>query len=504
MIWWLVALGSLAKGAMAEEEEYVTGAHFAYSFMLVFTMAFQMTIFYLVNWPDDDIRAYAWDIIGNTILIFTGVLTFTATSGVVDHYLVKAFPSLEGAIMLLQLIFWVSIMQLVIGWCSGYFRNPKSTPRHIESGTLKIVACSEEKLKEVRERNNECFGSLMGHITGFAGIHFFGYLQDDVLDSSPAYAMSASLLALVGLLALYRCWTLIRNYKLKPSDEVLEMWWDVSRDKENDVAGLCCSYLGFLAIRFAMVGRLPSIEGNVVATPDIAFNEMAKVTALAFIFACGTICILWIHHKSGWVNKDASDEAGVWSARFANIGENFCNMCVSWACLLNVKLFIRGCGFFESCEVIPARICVAFLVSYGAMLLIWVLDKADDWLKARNMQSEWMDNIITAIGLAVGFAWEQSFDTAVDDLGGRFENQLGISEAFTVWIKLLLSIILILLVLPAHRLHIQPKVMAADEKRKEENEKIKKSFYGQQKRSLHDELQGDALGTPLVTADSKA
>lgn len=61
--------------------------------MLLGSVAFVMLLFYVVNWPDDDIRLYAWTIISTTLSIFTAVLAF---SGVRAPCRLRVFVCLGG------------------------------------------------------------------------------------------------------------------------------------------------------------------------------------------------------------------------------------------------------------------------------------------------------------------------------------------------------------------------------------------------------------------------
>mmetsp|Transcript_10427 Transcript_10427/g.19147 ORF Transcript_10427/g.19147 Transcript_10427/m.19147 type:complete len:580 (+) Transcript_10427:74-1813(+) len=521
---------------MGEEEE-VSAEEFAYSLMLTASITFQMTIFYLVNWPDDDIRAYAWSIIGNTILIFSGVLTFGAFNDVVDEFLVETYPDYKGLIKFGHFVFWVSVMQLVIARCSGWGFKKRvadttenvvvapqppaplacnsDEPSHLSS--KRIVCCRRKKLaastdlvmdepvnsltnfesnseareasemKEAdpetkhREMNNECFASLLGHIAGFAAIDFFGFLQQKTkLSESVIGAGSASILALFGLLVIFRFWTFARRKLIKPVKEVAEMWQEVAVDKENDVAGLAASALAFLAVRMALVGHLPASVGKLVATPEAALREMWQVGLIGVFWLALVIFLLWVHFASGLIDYEKEDAI---TTRISNMMQNFCNMCVSWATLLNVQLFLLWVDCFETGSINSA-VAVAFMISYAAFIFIWVLDKVDDWMKDRNIQADWMNNIITAMGLAVGFAWEQSFDTATDDLSVRLMNVLGIPKGDISLINLGFSLLLCAIVLPAFRFYILPSVAEADDVKKEKDARIKEKFRGQEYRSL--------------------
>jgi hypothetical protein len=317
-------------------------------------------------------------------------------------------------------------------------------------------------------------------------------LQDDTfLKSTPLNAYLVSWIGLAGLFIVFLVARQVRLFILGffPGEEtVAEQWRSIVADKENDVCGLACSFLAFLAFRFAIVGKLPSIEGTVVATPDQVPELLPKVfLAMVFWILAGVACI-WFHVQSGFV--DPEDEMN-WKTRLSCIAQNFCNMTVSWAALLAVNYLVRYQQWFESCEAIPAKISIAFLTSYVAFMFMWMMDKIDDYLKARNppVISSWSKNIILALGLAIGFAWEQSFDAAVDDVSLSLQQHFHLQSRATVFGKMIGASILTAVVLPAYRLYIQPTI--------EENDEAKKKLDGeiQLRASMHSGQKQPLLGT---------
>merc|ERR1719375_2160383 len=98
------------------------------------------------------------------------------------------------------------------------------------------------------------------------------------------------------------------------------------------------------------------------------------------------------------------------------------------------------------------RVVLAMTTSFLAFIVIFFLDKIADMDATGEGADEAIKTIIEALGILVGFAWEQSFDVAVDSVTERVTI---FPEATT---KLLISLLLVSIVLPAWRVHILPTV----------------------------------------------
>lgn len=484
-----------AQMATALEEKPDHGG-FAYSSMLLLSITFQMSIFYLVNSQDKDIKAYAYKIIGTTIQIFSGVLIFFATNELTVHYVIAALPDeYEGFVLFGQFFFWIIIMKLVISWCCGVFAKEGGKIYVWSTNKFWLVATTKKKkIKQARQRNTECFGPLFGHVTAFSAIHAFGYLQQKTfLNSSPLTAYGASLLAFAGMLICFRLTTHARKFLMAryfpDKEEEEEKVYETVVDVENDVSGLATSFLAFLAVRFWLVSSLPPIDDKVLATPAGAMAEMKWLLAIGSVAFTAAFGVLFFKVHLEHVGKEKGEEAPwpacemeeetSWPARLINIAMNFCIMTVAWITLLFNRLLVRWLNWFETVEEIPARIMVAFFISYAGFSLVWLLDKIDDYLRARYAIASEVDiveNIILGLGLAIGFAWEQSFDTAADDIADFFQDTYDLDPSRKVWIVGAVCIAAVMVVLPAYRFFIVKLVLKTKEEQDEEHIEIMSSF----------------------------
>lgn len=86
--------------------------------MLLGNFAFVMSLFYIVNHPDSDMRRYSWSVISSTISIFIAVMVFQGLDNSLVALLVPEGESAEFWHMVLnfsQQFVWFWILQLVLG-----------------------------------------------------------------------------------------------------------------------------------------------------------------------------------------------------------------------------------------------------------------------------------------------------------------------------------------------------------------------------------------------------
>ena len=78
-----------------------------------------MSLFYLVNHKDEDIRRYSWGTISQTISIFVAVLMFQGFNGVVERELEAHHIHLRVTVDVLQVLVWIIALQITVGIISG-------------------------------------------------------------------------------------------------------------------------------------------------------------------------------------------------------------------------------------------------------------------------------------------------------------------------------------------------------------------------------------------------
>jgi len=473
----LLALASAeeAKEEMAEEKAAENTMQ-AVSWMLLGSITFQMSLFYLVNWPDVDIRYYSWMVIGNTISIFTAVLTFQSIQGAVEHLATDAHYGHEHEwdqllIDFAHMMFWFVAVQVSLFLLCGKLTH-KPFEDVPEAECTQEIREQQKDLRSKREGNLRCFAQMLAHITGFAAMRALGNVQHlSWFAASPLQSLIVVLLAYILLSFIFKGVNYVRDLVINAdggADEMEKLWQEQSLDAENDVIGLACSFVLLQSTRFALFGSLPDLDGTMEVAldgklPNLGFMMYETWIFLALLVAFTTIAIVlfFLGHRfavaEGLSDEDdeEDDHASMRDAsihRFLVMSQTVFFMCSSWCILFAGQAFSRA-EAADQATTIVGKIALALVVSLFLFSIIFVLDKVADSDFITKETDVVLVKVIVSKGLAIGFAWEQCFDAAVDVVGGETP------QAFTT--KLLVAGFIVVLVVPAYRLYVLPKVDAA-------------------------------------------
>ncbi|CAK0865223.1 unnamed protein product [Prorocentrum cordatum] len=101
------------EGEVWEEEHEFEPWDTDTSFMLLGMILSVMMLFYLTNWPDDDIRLYSWQITSSTISIFCSVLLFTGFESMLrDMFETKDNPLTMVVLHFFHCFIYLAIMHV--------------------------------------------------------------------------------------------------------------------------------------------------------------------------------------------------------------------------------------------------------------------------------------------------------------------------------------------------------------------------------------------------------
>jgi hypothetical protein len=326
----------------------------AISVMLIGCIVFVMLLIYLVNWPDQDIRLYAWTSISVTLSIFCAVLMFSGTNNYLLAVLAKSWSDFD--IVLLQyahFFFWVCVLQTVLAWQSGAIlegkagfllmtkrswvqndalrydyeaevdkKNVRNTARGIKNSVTIVngveVPVVKKKLElETRERKLKCWGMILGHMAAFADIQAGADLQNlPFFSSSPYMAVLPIFINLFIVWSLYMAFDYVRESKRArviaeglPAFRI-HLCDEEAEETEEEVISLSSSFMIVQVAIFAITGNMPPAPGGVVKpwTPTM--------WAAGVLFAVGLVSVVlavifnWLlsQHASAEEVEESSEE----------------------------------------------------------------------------------------------------------------------------------------------------------------------------------------------------
>lgn len=472
-----------------EEEEEFTPVDVGCSWTLIGSLFFTMVMFYFVNYPDDDIKRYTWSIINTTLSIFTAVLTFQGIDDLVMHVAVTpvlgAFPSgwrQIARVMIGFVIFlaWYVFALLAIALASGMFKqdddvqNGKmwvisdfmrgdhgTTIKHSQLvqgcrskgiaavNGVEVFVASRAVVHEGYETRTKCWSTLFAHMAGFAMISAGGDLQNAPFFSDhPANSWLAILVCiffLIGIFSLSEC-----LYGRHRGSESKALFIEGSIEAEDDVICLAVSFMMVQSMRFTITGTLPSKLG-------LYHKQETETAQTEGLYVMGVLAAVMMVVAA----------MGMSRSRVKNLVVGTFSMGFAWAFLFATRSLFDSWSFLQSRNISPltieGRIVLAMTLSLFACMVIVILDKFEDNLHddADDIHKA-LKNIITGLSILIGFTWEHTFDGCVEAISSLFSDPLAI--------KLFLTFLIVLIVVPAWRKYILLKVVHLEKARREQKE----------------------------------
>lgn len=423
----LTALMGVAKA----EEEKASKVAVAISATLIGAISFQMMLFYLVNHSDKDIRQYSYQTISATISIFCAVLMFGLFNDIVEEFLLEgASLPFQLFIALCHMLVWFSIMTGALAWISG------------------AVGGKPESMKKC-EANMKCWAVLLAHMTGFAAINAWGTMQQlSIFTDWPPMTFVCTPIAIGGLYVLTKTTDTIRERVSKgddgEEDEFEKLWDEETEEAENDVLGLALSFLLTQAIRYNISGIMPNQEGEEegAIAGDHSTGQIGRLLGCAALFVILTALVL--------IKKPAGEMEGFQERLFSGTLVTV-SMGFAWCIFFSTRWWLGSYPYLLADPMLLA-VVVALFLSFASFSWILVLDKIADAEWTGEKADEIIIQIIAAIGILVGFAWEQCFDAAVDALAS-------VSPAGALATKCVLTTFCVVIIVPAWRWWMLPMVI---------------------------------------------
>eukprot|EP00435_Cladocopium_sp_Y103_P011448 s2774_g3.t1 len=453
---------------LEEEREEFTDVDFAESLMLLGGIAFVMTLFYLVNDEDPDMRFYSWRVISATLSIFSAVLIFSGINKLIHFYLLphSTTPSFKLLVALIPMLSYFFLLQLGTAYESAAL-------------TAAPAVMDEKKLEETwgkLERRTRCWATILAHLTGFGSIHCGTVLQHmPWLRDSPGASFVAAPAMFLLAAVLNWCARRVRErvtsktyQRLDSSDSphdvtaagewqrwTYDLWTENVIDAEHDSAALAVSFLLVQSCRFAFSGQLAD---ELTPGQKKSQRTIEEFAGFSLVFAVLSVALVVAGRR---IFRGAAPTPGTLKSflrRCWALLQLSSAMAFAWTLLFSARWEItRWSGYVGPPTSLTSRISLALAISFCAALIIKMLDLVIDLDSTEEDADEALGNIISSLGILVGFSWEQSFDGGVEVVALRTYRPL--------WTELALACAVVALILPAWRRHILEKVIVQEKKR---------------------------------------
>lgn len=511
------------EGAEVEPEarpkEHFTPVDIHVAIMLLGAVALVMLLFTLVNAHDSDIRRYAWRVISNVISIFVAVLSFTAVNDWVMFYAGNQSPYFSCALQYGQLVFYVTMLQVVIAYTSGVicekqhqltkkawvyddalridFERPVDDESRVrtKSGVKSVYMTTDGKevycqLRELnlilRVRNMKRWATLFKHIAGFASIYAGGEMQHlPIFRQSPLMCVIPVFINQIVIYALMYLFDRCREYeKLQAIHEQrsglrARLFDEEVQEAEDDISAMGFSFLLVQAVRFKVTGSLPGIVG--LPHPDVAQPWHVPVALYGIGVLFGVVAVACALAKSSLQpvhHETIVDEGRFTCDALLGIATAAFGMSFAWCCLWGARCVLRSWSWLDSMHegatTMMGRILLALILTLAAVLVVFGLDKIDDLFKTpghkrRRRGAEVVKVVINSLGILVGFSWEFAFDGAVAAIAS--------TSAFPKMEEAVLTVFIFLAIFPAWSKYILTKAMQlqsyADEEAAQGSDEVK-------------------------------
>lgn len=436
---------------MAEDHEKESGIADAVAVMLLGMVAFQISLFHLVNFPDKDIQHFTWMSLSQTTSIFCAVLIWTTIKMTIEY----AFGESPGDGRITATGTQVTVMVLF----------------------FLMFIVMELSLAELRNRpaSLHVLGTLGAHTVGFAAVDAFGEIQQsEPWNENPMFSLANAVVTMIALFVLCFMATQIRKHYAAPMEatedaEVIERWEEVSCEFENEFCGFVIGLLTCAAIIYSVTGYLPPIQGS-------PFNRTRQEVSELGVWAVGIgtllTCFIIYTHK---LKEDIESKALL---RAIDVIESTLAMTFGWCFLFTGRWLFwvstndKGVG---DGDLMSARMVQALAFSFFVLALIFPLDNLADngYIDEKGMRA-----LMGAFGLLLGLSWEGAFDQAIEALGKELEGTP--QRQFLVMVGM--SMALCVVVLPAWAMYVLPAALEGKAhfsgKKKEEESTISRMIFG--------------------------
>lgn len=395
--------------------------------MLLGMVAWIMSLFYFVNWPDEDVQQATWDTLSAMITIFCGVLLFSAIKCCMvdfageeegDHHAPPDYPTL--VLSFTRFFALLGTLQLIFFVCR------KNTTA------------------------NTYIGSVGSHVVGFAAIDCLGgTLQQPVIATSMFHCVLAVLACALFLNLIFQPLALARKNGAPSCGAYLEEC-DVF---DTESLSLCLGLLISLLLRKCVTGDLPPVHGSPKYKTEEQVLTLLVVSVISGIF----VALL------AQIYRVVPGEVSQATQKTIHLIREISAMTMGW-CLLYTGYW----AFYQQTDskdsvggAMTMRVVMALVFSAITLAAIIVLDMVADRARSK-FEEESVRSLLVTFSLLMGLSWESCFSQAVENLGYAIEVRNSDAGAFgygiitSTFVQSTVTVALCAVVLPAWAWYILP------------------------------------------------
>jgi len=363
----------------------------------------------------------------------------------------------------------------------------------------------KQEKKEIKEARNDseqkvhCWANLFSHMTGFAAIglgvemqHFGPFMVNPWMTLIPVLLLAIFLFCLFRMSDGYRSLVQVDD-----ASEAVQLWCEHGEETENEIGGLSLSFMLVQSLVFATTSALPPVheehhgggEGHHPSSHGPNYHKehgleeghhltkwisSVEVMVVGIVCAVITMVLVYLTQRLSHVHKGSTrksahvrahvglDKFEIYLTRWYFIIQLVFVMCTSWCFLFlsewEVNRLLHKCapssGDMLDPHMTMQRVLMALVVSFGSFILIFGLDYLHDLKLTDSQAEEAIRKVIKAMGILIGFSWEESFHASVAAFA---ELSDGLLQRTIV--EFLLGLALAMIVVPAWRLYILQKVL---------------------------------------------
>lgn len=395
--------------------------------MLLGMIAWVMSLFYFVNYPDPDVREATWTTLSAMIAIFCGVLLFSCLKASVSD-----FAGEEG----------------------GHHGPPSMHNMYMNLARFVLVyALLQFSFVRYQKRPlpMQYFSGVWQHVVGFAAIDVCGTtLQLTFFSESLVNVVAGVVLSAIAIFAVFHAMGLVRRRLY--AEEEHDHWHEHCEEYENDAFGLAVGLLISMALRMSITGQLPSVHGN----PKTKTQQEVLIL-FVLSMAMGGFVLLASYTTQAIVARRR--HVSLLAQRGACLFQATASLCMGW-CLLYWGYW-QFYAFTDDKDQVGGkmtmRIIMALVFSAISFTAIIGIDRVADHVRGTSGEKCLRDLLIT-FALLMGLSWEAAFTEAINGVGAAFpvHPSLASMSFDSSIVTVTLGLALCAVVLPAWALFILP------------------------------------------------